>query len=62
MIMNIAQKRKEVEGKSLYIRAAEKFDTNYHYVAMIATGKRNPVRGKGLKIKEFMLSELNKEN
>lgn len=35
-----------------YVDIAKKFDTNPNYVGDIARGLRNPIRGKGLKIKK----------
>ncbi len=35
-----------------YKRLAKKYNTTYHYVYLIASGVRQPVRGKGLEIKK----------
>ena len=43
---------------TLYQQAAIKFGVTYEYVAAIARGKRKAIRGKGLEVKEFLLSEL----
>lgn len=37
--------------KNPFVVVAEKFETEASYVRQIARGERNPIRGKGLKIK-----------
>lgn len=44
-------KRIKKRYKSPYTYLAKKYDTSYLYVHQIARGERNPVRGKGLLIK-----------
>ncbi len=60
--MNIAEKRRNMarEKKTLYQRAAEKFNTDYEYVSKIARGIRKGSRGKGKLIREYLEEELKK--
>ncbi len=44
--------RKKYYSQMPYKRLAKKYKTTYHYVYMIASGQRQPVRGKGLRIKK----------
>ena len=60
IIMNIAQLRRENKEKTLYQRAAEACNADYNYVTKVATGKRKAIRGKALKVKEFLLAEIQK--
>lgn len=53
---SIAEKLKKLP-QTPYQQIAEKFETTPLYVGMIARGERNPTKGKGLKIKNY-LTEL----
>lgn len=61
MTQDIKQKVEEYrqQHKSHYIRAAEHFNTSYCYVFSIARGYRNPQRGKGKQILQWLTNELN---
>lgn len=59
--MSIAQQLKQNRQKTHYQTVAAEFRTSYEYVAAIATGGREPKRGKGLKIKT-RLEELANQN
>ncbi|MRM84544.1 XRE family transcriptional regulator [Riemerella anatipestifer] len=48
----IRNKLKKARAKYSYVEIARKFDTTDEYVYLIATGRRVPVRGKGLEIKK----------
>lgn len=48
----LAQKIKAIKEKTPYQVLAERYGTSYIYVSQIATGLRNPIRGKGLLIKQ----------
>lgn len=48
----ISDKLKKVKAQYSYVEIAKRFDTNEEYVYQIATGRRTPIRGKGLKIKK----------
>ena len=56
----IAERINEQRNDSLYVRAAKRFGATYKYVWLIAMGKRKAIRGKGLEIKEWLESQLNK--
>lgn len=42
----------QLKGKFSLTSIAKKYNTDLAYVSIIANGKRNPIRGKGLKIKK----------
>lgn len=44
-----------------YVEIAKKHNTHPHYVGDIARGLRNPIRGKGLKIKQELEKLVNNE-
>ncbi|GIJ95117.1 hypothetical protein CAPN002_23350 [Capnocytophaga stomatis] len=48
----IAEKLKKTRAKYSYVQIAKQFNTSDEYVYLIATGRRNPIRGKGLEIKK----------
>lgn len=48
----IRNKLKKVKAKYSYVEIAKRFDTTDEYVYLIATGRREPIRGKGLAIKK----------
>lgn len=55
----LAEKLKK-KYETPYQKVAREFDTALEYVYMIASEKRNPTKGKGLKIKK-RLEELTNE-
>ncbi len=53
--MNLRDELKEKYYRKMpYKDIAELFHTSYGYVMSIATGQRNPQRGKGLEIKQAL--------
>ncbi len=56
----IAEIVNEQRKENLYVAAAKRFGTTYKYAWLIATGKRKATRGKGIEIKNWMKSQLNK--
>lgn len=48
----ISERLKKVKAQYSYVEIAKRFETNEEYVYQIATGRRSPTRGKGLKIKK----------
>lgn len=64
MTQEIRQKVSEYrqQHRSVYIRAAEHFDTSYGYVLDITSGRRMPTKGKGKAIINWLAKELNIAN
>lgn len=58
--MSISKEIKKKNPKTLYQRTADEFKTSYQYVCAIACGGREPIRGKGLEIKKYLLEQIDK--
>lgn len=52
------RKKEEIENQDLINRAVRQYGVTRKYVNYIMTGERNPVKGKGLKVKRFLEAEL----
>lgn len=52
------QKKEGLKKQDLVNRAVCEFGVTNTYVTYIINGTRNPVKGKGLKVKRFLEAEL----